>query len=229
MPHGNQQMGGEEAFSVIFFLLLLFLQLRHGNQLCSSQYHGWHHVLDVIITLKKIKRSTQTEVANQYRFIKIWRFGILLSIRGFQGMRGEGGVHKNYSILFVSCNIPSHQCHLKYGPFFFCSFPSVLSSCLLSTWQDYTITSLQQTLMHTLESIITLLQAVGGQWAGAGRALASVRIVIKGAKVLEGGSVTELILILKLMTLQHIYRYEVIMMNIKMTVLWNEMPVFGYS
>lgn len=83
--------------------------------------------------------------------------------------------------------------------------------------------------MHTLESIITLLQAVGGQWAGAGRALASVRIVIKGAKVLEGGSVTELILILKLMTLQHIYRYEVIMMNIKMTVLWNEMPVFGYS
>lgn len=50
--------------------------------------------------------------------------------------------------------------------------------------------------MHTLE-LITLLQAVGGQWAGVGRALASVRIVIEGAQVLEGGSVTELILILK--------------------------------
>lgn len=126
MPHGNQQMG--RGSFLIFRLLLLWP--RHGNQLCSSQFHEWHHVLEAIIILKK-KLNVRPRLKLQINtlFIKTWRFSMLLSILGFKGMKGEGRIHKNYSIVFVSSNMCSHHCHLKYWPLV-CSFSNVLSSCL---------------------------------------------------------------------------------------------------
>jgi len=72
MPHGNQQMGGEEAFFVFFFFFYSCNRDMEINYVAVNITDGtMHHVLHVIITLNRIKRSTQTEVANHIPSIKI--------------------------------------------------------------------------------------------------------------------------------------------------------------
>ena len=154
----RQPTNGARKLSSLHFPLVL--QMSHGNHFCNTQYHGWHHVLQAIITFKTFNLDLSCKPISIF---KIWRIGMLLSIRvkGWGWERGQGRKEfiKTTAFVFLILQCPFTSLSFKILSFFF-----LLYSRDANTTQLH-----KQPLVYNARSCtLSSWERSSGQWAGSG-------------------------------------------------------------